>query len=60
MLGMALTDTTRLSMMAKVMAMAMSLKSWPASSSMKMTGKNTATVVTVEAKTAPQTSRAPS
>ena len=44
----------------KVMAMAMSLNSCPASSWMNMTGTKTATVVAVEARTAPHTSDAPS
>ena len=46
--------------MAQVTAMAMSLKSWPASSSTKITGRKTATVVRVEARIAPQTSMVPS
>ena len=46
--------------MEKVIAMAMSRKSWPASSWINMTGKKTATVVAVDARTAPQTSLAPS
>jgi hypothetical protein len=58
--GITDTDTSRLSRMAKVMAMAISLNNWPASSWIKITGKNTATVVAVEASTAPHTSLAPS
>ncbi len=57
--GITVMETARLSRTAKLMAMAMSLKSCPASSSTKITGRKTATVVSVLASTAPQTSRAP-
>ncbi len=56
-MGMTVTETSRLRMTAQVTAMAMSLNSWPASSFMNTTGRNTATVVSVEARMAPQTSR---
>ena len=44
---------------AALMARAMSRNNWPASSWMKTTGRNTATVVNVDAVTAPQTSLVP-
>jgi len=59
-MGMTDTDTNSDRLTAQVTAMAMSLKSCPASSWMKTTGRNTATVVRVEASTAPQTSLVPS
>ena len=45
---------------AQQMATGMSVKSCPASSSTKTTGRKTAIVVRVLARTAPQTSRVPS
>ena len=59
-MGITDTDTKRLSITAQLTAMAMSLKSCPASSCTKTTGRKTATVVSVDASTAPHTSRAPS
>ncbi len=59
-MGITDTDTNSDNVTEQVTAMAMSLKSCPASSWVKTTGRNTATVVSVEASTAPQTSRAPS
>lgn len=59
-MGMTNTDTNSDRKIAQVTAMAMSLNSCPASCSMNTTGRNTATVVRVEANTAPQTSLAPS
>jgi len=61
-MGMTRTDTTRLKEMEAVMAMAMSRKSWPASSCMNTTGKENGDggQGLVEASTAPHTSRAPS
>ena len=57
---MTVMDTRKLIMIEKVMAMAISRNSWPASSRMKITGRKTATVVAVEANTAPQISLVPS
>jgi len=54
------TETKRLKATAEVTAMAMSLKSCPASSFIKTTGRKTAMVVNVDARIAPQTSRVPS
>ena len=53
-------ETIRLKKMEDVMAMAISRNNCPASSWIKMTGKKTATVVAVEARTAPHTSFVPS
>ena len=58
-IGITDTETKRLKATAQVTAMAMSRNSWPASSSIKTTGRKTAMVVRVEARMAPQTSRAP-
>ena len=59
-MGMTVMDTIRLKDTAPTTAMAISRKSWPASSWIKTTGKNTATVVRLEAMMAPHTSRVPS
>ena len=59
-MGITDTETKRLKVTAEVTAMAISLKSCPASSCIKTTGRNTAMVVKVDARIAPQTSRAPS
>ena len=59
-LGMTETATIRLSTTEQETAMAMSRKSWPASSSTKTIGRKMATVVRVLARSAPQTSEAPS
>jgi N-carbamoyl-L-amino-acid hydrolase len=58
--GITVTETMRLSDTAATMASAMSRKSCPASSSIRRIGRNTTTVVSVAATTAPKTSRAPS
>ena len=59
-MGITVIETRRLNETAPTTAMAISRKSWPASSWIKTTGKNTATVVRLEAMIAPQTSRVPS
>ncbi len=59
-LGITVIATIRLSPTAQLIARAMSRNSCPASSRTKSTGRKTAIVVSVEASTAPQTSRAPS
>ncbi len=59
-IGMTETETRRLRDTAETTAMAMSLNSCPASSSRNTTGRNTAMVVNVEARTAPHTSLVPS
>ena len=53
-------ETKRLIRMAKVIAIAISRNSCPASSCIKITGRKTATVVAVDARMAPQTSVVPS
>jgi hypothetical protein len=58
--GITVIETNRLKTTALLMAMAMSRNSCPASSCTKTMGRNTATVVSVLARTAPQTSTAPS
>ncbi len=57
---MTVIETISESVTDATMAIEMSLKSWPASSWIVSTGTNTAAVVSVEASTAPQTSRPPS
>ena len=57
--GTTSTETISDRTTAALIANAMSPKSWPASSFTKSTGRNTATVVSVLASTAPQTSPAP-
>ena len=59
-LGMTLTATMRLSTTEQETAIAISRNSCPASSSTKTIGRKIATVVSVLANMAPQTSRAPS
>ena len=58
--GMTVIETINDKNTAQLMAMAISPKSCPTSSWMKMTGTKTAMVVSVLARTAPQTSRVPS
>ena len=58
-MGTSVSDTTREARREKVTVRAMSLKSCPAIPSTKTMGKNTATVVNVEAVTAPATSVVP-
>ena len=58
-LGTTVMATNRLRLTAQHTVMAMSASSWPSSSWTKVTGRNTATVVSVLASAAPQTSRAP-
>ena len=58
--GMTVMETMRLNVTALLMAIAISRNSWPASSWTKTIGRNTATVVSVLARTAPQTSTVPS
>ncbi len=57
--GMSVTETMSERPTEQLIASAMSRKSWPASSSTNRTGRKTASVVNVEARTAPQTSCAP-
>ncbi len=59
-IGTTATDTTRLIITAVVTAIAMSRNIMPTSICRNTTGKNTATVVSVDASTAPHTSRVPS
>ena len=56
---MTVIETTSDNTTAALMASAMSRNSWPASSCTNTIGRNTATVVSVEATTAPQTSCVP-
>ena len=58
--GMTVTDTSNDNVTAATIASEMSAKSCPASSSTSRIGMNTATVVKVDASTAPKTSRPPS
>ena len=60
LVGITEMETNKEKETAAVAAMAMSLMSCPASSSRKMIGKKTATVVSAEAISAPQTSLVPS
>ena len=59
-LGMTDTATIRLSTTEQETGMAISRKSWPASSSINTIGRKIATVVSVLASSAPHTSEAPS
>ena len=59
-LGITVIATSKLKLTPLLIANAISRKSCPASSSTKRIGRNTATVVRVLARTAPQTSTAPS
>ncbi len=58
--GITVTETKSDRAMLELMVMAMSSNICPASSSMKTMGRNTARVVKVAARMAPQTSLAPS
>jgi hypothetical protein len=58
--GISVTETSSDRPTEQLMARAMSRKSCPASSSTNSTGRKTASVVAVEATTAPHTSRVPS